>query len=38
MRDGLIERVDGGELLNQPATPEKATASFAAMREMLGKL
>jgi len=34
----LVDRVDGGELLNKPATPEKATANFAAMREMLGKL
>ncbi|MEO6789294.1 MAG: UvrD-helicase domain-containing protein [Chthoniobacteraceae bacterium] len=34
----LVERLDGGELLNKPVTQEKATAKFDAILEMLGKL
>ena len=34
----LVERVDGGELLNKPVTQEKATMKFDAILEMLGKL
>jgi len=34
----LVERLDGGELLNKPVSQEKAAANFDAILEMLGKL
>jgi ATP-dependent exoDNAse (exonuclease V) beta subunit len=34
----LVERLDGGVLLNKPVTQEKAAAGFGAILEMLGKL